>query len=190
MGYFEWLARNFNPPGIRAANRRRFYRFLGSLGDAYAADQNYLRRQLFALSCECKRLEVLGRAYDLPRWSFETDAQYRAKLSFGGFELLRRGSIAAFREFMNVLFGAGHWQSNGEAPNEFAVGQSAVGLASVSGIGTLRVGIEAIGAFEVGMSAVGDGVIDGVRETPAKRELERFLSWFLAADIAYEIYHL
>ena len=192
--YWGWIEKFLSPSGVKKTNYGRLYRLLGSLADSYAEDRVWLLRQHFALSCEVEYLERLGRIFALPRWSFESDEGYRERLIAAGFELEAKGTIRQFRWFMNGLFGAGdwesNWESNGEAPEVFAVSLSAVGDASVNGIDVLRVGIKAVNAFTVGTALVGKEVVGGVLNTTLEQELRRFLDWFLAVDIAYEVYFL
>lgn len=166
------------------------YRLLGELADGYAEDRVWLLREHFALTCQSENLARLGRIFGVPRWSFESDSDYRKRLVGAGFELESRGSISGFRWFMDALFGRGAWASNGEATATFAIGQSVVGTASIGGLSVLRVGIRAVGAFVVGRSFVGADVVGGRTNTASEMELRKFLDWFLAADIAYEIYYL
>ena len=86
--------------------------------------------------------------------------------------------------------GGDEWRSNGEAAAIFAVGRTAVGEASIGGISALRVGVKAVQPFVVGSSAVSASAVNGMKNGAQERELSRFLDWFLAADIAYEIYYL
>ena len=65
-----------------------------------------------------------------------------------------------------------------------------MGEASINGVSTLRIGIKAVGAFVVGSSEVSRAAVGGVKDRVQERELKQFLAWFLAADIAYEVYYL
>ena len=188
-GYFGWMEKFLSPPGIRQPNLGRIYRLFGALADSYANDRTWLLRQHFALTCEPESLIRLGRIFDLPRWSFESDEGYRGRLIAAGFELEGRGSLHAFRWFMRGLCGD-EWRSNGEATAIFAIGRTAVNEASIGGISALRVGIKAVQPFVVGSSAVSVAAVNGMKNGVQERELSRFLDWFLAADIAYEIYYL
>ena len=189
LGYFGWMEKFLSPPGIRQPNLGRIYRLFGALADSYANDSTWLLRQHFALTCETEYLTRLGRIFDLPRWSFESDEGYRGRLVAAGFELEGRGGLLAFRWFMRGLCG-GEWHSNGEAVAIFAIGRTAVNEASIGGISAVRVGIKAVQPFVVGSSAVSVAAVNGMENGAQERELSRFLDWFLAADIAYEIYSL
>ena len=190
--YFAWIEKFLFPPGIKKPKLGRLYRVLGSLADGYASDRVWLLRQHFALTCEKKYLARLGNIFDLPRWSFESDESYRSRLIGAGQPGLGfegRGSVPHFDWFMRGLFGD-EWASNGEATTIFVVGHSVVGKASIGEVDKLRVGIKAVGAFVVGSSEVSRAIVGGIADQRKELELKKFLSWFLAADIAYDIYYL
>ena len=189
LGYFGWIEKFLSPPGIRQPNLGRIYRLFGALAGSYASERTWLLRQHFALTCGLEYLPRLGRIFGLPRWSFESDEGYRGRLATAGFELEGRGSLRSFDWFMRGLCGR-EWHSNGEATAIFAIGRTAVNEASIGGISALRVGIKAVQPFVVGSSAVSIAAVDGAKGGAQERELSRFLDWFLAADIAYEIYYL
>lgn len=94
---------NINPPGSEKKNRGAIYRTIGRIGQQVKDDAIRVLHNFFPLLAEETVLEEHARAFSIPRFSFDTQEDFRQRVATAGKFLERQGERALLLEFLDQL---------------------------------------------------------------------------------------
>lgn len=99
----QYVIDNINPPGLEKKNRGAVYRIIGRIGQQVKADAIRVLHNFFPFLAEETILEKHARAFSIPRFSFDTEEDFRQRVATAGKYLERQGERALVLEFLNQL---------------------------------------------------------------------------------------
>ena len=92
------------PPGYEKPNRRKLYDVVSTLGMITSGDALAVLRNFFPFLADRKALKAHGKALSIPRYSNDTDDDYRVRVATAMLYIRQRGTRGFFRNAFSQRF--------------------------------------------------------------------------------------
>jgi hypothetical protein len=101
----EWIKKNINPPGMEKKNRASLFSFIGRVFGIVKNDAIKAFNAFFPYLSDPEKLREHGDALSVPELPYDTEAEYRDRVSTASFYLMRAGERAYIHEQLQAHFG-------------------------------------------------------------------------------------
>ncbi|MBN2536370.1 MAG: hypothetical protein JXB88_26035 [Spirochaetales bacterium] len=97
------IINQIKPPGMQKKNRGAIFRIIGRIGQQLVNDAVRVLHNFFPLLADDKTLELHAQALSIPHFPFDTQDEFRERVSVAGYYLDRQGQRGLVREILDRL---------------------------------------------------------------------------------------
>jgi hypothetical protein len=101
----DWIQKNIDPPGLEKRNRGSLLSIIGRVFGIVRDDAVKSFNAFFPYLCDPEKLQEHGRSLFIPRLQYDTDEEYRNRVSAASFYLIRAGERAYILDQLREHFG-------------------------------------------------------------------------------------
>jgi hypothetical protein len=101
----EWIEKNLDPPGNERKNWRSIFSFIGRVLGSVKDDAVKAHNAFFPYLCDSDKLRQHGDSLMIPELPFDTEKEYRDRVTTASFYLMRAGERAYIHEQLRAHFG-------------------------------------------------------------------------------------
>jgi hypothetical protein len=101
----EWIKKHLDPPGNERKNWRSIFSFIGRVFGIVKEDAIKAHNAFFPYLCDEDKLRQHGKSLMIPELPFDTEKNYRDRVSTASFYLMRAGERAYIHEQLQAYLG-------------------------------------------------------------------------------------
>lgn len=101
----EWIRKTIDPPGMEKKNRGSLFSLIGRVFGIVKNDAVKAFNAFFPYLCDSQKLREHGLSLSVPELPFDSETEYRDRVSTASFYLMRAGERAYIHEQLRAHFG-------------------------------------------------------------------------------------
>jgi len=101
----DWIQKNIDPPGIEKKNRGSLFSFIARVFDIVRKDAIKAFNAFFPYLADSEKLREHGEALSIPEFPFDSEEEYRERVSAASFFLMKAGERGYILDQLHGRFG-------------------------------------------------------------------------------------